>query len=103
MYKSELFNKPAVLALTKMDSKGSDKLLDNFYEEFERIQSDENITLCNFDEIIPISAKFSPKTVDILKHRLRHWLDEHHTMNTEFNIENLENSLQISHVQNNII
>ena len=103
MYKSELLSKPAVLALTKMDSKDSDKLLDKFYEEFEKMQSDENIALCNFDEIIPISAKFSPKSVDILKHRLRHWIDEHHTMNTEFNIEKLENSLQVSHVQNNFI
>ena len=77
-----------------MDSEGSEQLLENFHEELKKEQ-----ILCQFDEIIPISAKFSGKSVDILKYSLRHWLDEHHTQSTEGNIEKLEKSLQLSDVR----
>ena len=33
--------------------------------------------LIEFSEIVPISAKFSPKTVDYLKFRVRDVIDEH--------------------------
>ena len=79
-----------------MDSDGSEQLLENFHEELKR---EESTALCQFDEIIPISAKFSGKSVDILKYSLRHWLDEHHTQSTEGNIEKLEKSLQLSDVR----
>ena len=104
LYKSELLYKPALLALTKMDTKDSDKSLEKFYQELDSLKSDGTSTLCNFDEIIPISAKFSNKSVDVLKYRIRHWLDEHHSKVTEGNVDNLESSLQInSRVRNNNI
>ena len=99
LYKSELIHKPAVLALTKMDSVGSNKLLENFYEELETLKSDIDTTLCQFDEIVPISAKFSGKSVDLLKYSLRHWLDEHHSKSTEGNVKKLEESLQLCEVR----
>ena len=83
-----------------MDSEGSEQLLENFHAELKREQS---TVLCQFDEIIPISAKFSGKSVDILKYSLRHWLDEHHTISTEGNIEKLEKSLQLSDVRKSFL
>ena len=99
LYKSELVHKPAVLALTKMDSEGSQQLLERFHEEFELLESEDNHVLCKFDEIIPISAKFSGKSVEILKYSLRHRLDEHHSKLTEENIEKLEKQLQLPDVR----
>merc|ERR1712029_1064265 len=55
LYKSDLLFKPALLAVTKMDSTDSDK--------------------------------FSSKSVELLKQRIRHWLDEHHSKNTELNVD----------------
>ena len=104
LYKSELVDKPAILALTKMDSKHSDALHKKFTEELEKLREDSNTTtLCQFDEVIPISAKFSKKSVEILKHRLRHWLDVHHSKLTEPNLDKIERTLQLSRVGNTII
>ena len=104
LYKSELVDKPAILALTKMDSKHADALHDKFTEELNKLRDDSsNTTLCQFDEIIPISAKFSRKSVDILKHRLRYWLDVHHSKMTEPNLDKIERTLQLSKVGNNIM
>ena len=102
MYKSELINKPAVLAITKMDSSGSEALLKAFHSEFEELQDNEE-DLCLFDEIIPISAKFSNKSVLVLKHRLRHWMDEYHAKRTEGNISKLEANLELRKVENVVI
>ena len=99
LYKSELIHKPAVLALTKMDSEGSEQLLESFHEELKVLQNEDNTVLCKFDEIVPISAKFSGKSVDSLKYSLRQWLDEHHSKTTEGNIEKLEKHLQLSDVR----
>ena len=105
LYKSELINKPAILAITKMDSSGSEDLLKTFHSEFEELQNNEEILgdLCLFDEIIPISAKFSNKSVLVLKHRLRHWIDEHHAKRTEENISKLEANLKLTKVENVVI
>jgi len=81
LYKSELITKPAVLALTKMDSKGSDRLLKTFNEGLEELKAkadSEVYPLCIFDEVIPISAKHSRPTVEVVRDRVRHWLDLHH-------------------------
>jgi serine/threonine-protein kinase OSR1/STK39 len=101
LYKEELMNKPALCVVTKMDSKGSDRLYESFLEQMEKVQQragdepristsrlseesgevgDEeemiNINrLVHFDEIIPVSAKFSPKTVEVLKYKVRDWMD----------------------------
>ena len=95
--------KPALLAVTKMDSTDSDKLLDQFYEEFQEMENNSSISLCKFDEIIPISAKFSSKSVELLKQRIRHWLDEHHSKTTELNVDSLEQSLNLLKVSNNLL
>ena len=105
MYKSELISKPAVLAITKMDSSGAESLLQNFHSEFEELQNNKELVedLCLFDEIVPISAKFSNKSVLVLKHRLRHWMDEYHAKSTEGNISKLEDSLKLTKVENVVI
>jgi len=103
LYKSDLLFKPALLAVTKMDSTDSDKLLDQFYEEFQEMENNSSISLCKFDEIIPISAKFSSKSVELLKQRIRHWLDEHHSKTTELNVDSLEQSLNLLKVSNNLL
>ena len=85
-----------------MDSKGVDQLLQSFQKEFEELQNNEELSrdLCLFDEVIPISAKFSNKSVQILKHSLRHWMDENDALKTESNISKLEHSLEASKVEN---
>ena len=105
MYKSELISKPAVLAITKMDSSGAESLLQNFHAEFEELQNNKELVadLCVFDEIIPISAKFSNKSVLVLKHRLRHWMDEYHARRTEDNISKLDAELKLTKVENVVI
>ena len=82
-----------------MDSEGSDQLLEYFHKELEVLRNEKNTVLCKFDEIIPISAKFSGKSVDSLKYSLRQQLDEHHSKSTEGNIERLEKHLQLSDVR----
>ena len=105
LYKSELLSKPAVLAITKMDSSGSEQLLQTFQKEFEELQSNEELMkdLCLFDEVIPISAKFSNKSVQLLKHRLRYWMDEYHARRTESNISKLEHSIKLNKVENVVL
>jgi len=97
LYKSDLLSKPALLVITKMDSKKSEEKLELFKSEYKEILKNPNLStldkealpsdLYKFDEVIPISAKFSPKSVEVLKHRVRHWLDEYETRRTESNIE----------------
>jgi len=99
LYKEELLTKPAILVITKMDSKGSNKQFGVFQSEYEEAMKNivsSNLPqdclprqLCHFDEIISISAKFSPKSVSLLKHRLRYWMDVHDTSRTENNVEHL--------------
>ena len=105
LYKSELLSKPAVLVINKMDSVGSDQLLLTFHKEFEELKNDEGLVddLCVFDEVIPISAKFSNKSVQMLKYRLRHWIDEYNALATDSNISKLENSIELSKVENIVI
>ena len=105
LYKSDLLGKPAVLAITKMDSTGSDQLLRTFQKEFEELQNNEELSrdLCSFDEVIPISAKFSNKSVEILKHSLRHWMDEYDALRTESNISKLQHSIESSEVENIVL
>eukprot|EP00092_Neocalanus_flemingeri_P020322 GFUD01022013.1.p1 GENE.GFUD01022013.1~~GFUD01022013.1.p1 ORF type:complete len:380 (-),score=132.46 GFUD01022013.1:271-1410(-) len=109
LYKEELVTKPAVLVITKMDSKGSEEQFKTFKSEYEKVV--ENIQtsglpadslpdlLCQFDEIIPISAKFSPKSVEFLKHRLRHWMDVAETRKTEENVDQLSSKMAAEQLQ----
>ena len=88
-----------------MDSSGADSLLKTFHTEFEELQNNEELVddLCLFNEIIPISAKFSNKSVLVLKHRLRHWMDEYHAKRTEDNISKLEANLKLTKIENVVI
>jgi len=109
LYKEELLTKPAVLVITKMDSKGSKKHLEIFQSEYEQILkniSSSNLPtdslpnqLCHFDEIISISAKFSPKSVNLLKHRLRHWMDVHDTSRTQDNVDHLRQKVTTNNLK----
>jgi len=94
LYKREMLDKPALCVVTKMDSKGSDRLYETFLEQMGALSeenklltvscgeggSDDSSTIpinkcVHFDEIIPVSAKFSPKTVEVLKYKVRDWMD----------------------------
>ena len=105
LYKSELINKPAVLAISKMDSSGAEPLLQTFHKELEELLNNEELVedLCLFNEVIPISAKFSNKSVLVLKHRLRHWMDEYHAKRTEDNISKVEANIVLTKVENVVI
>ncbi|XP_030832741.1 GTP-binding protein 10-like [Strongylocentrotus purpuratus] len=93
LYKSELVEKPAILALNKLDMEGADELLQ---ETLEAIQNNtetshshpdmvEGTTEENgevrkpisFEDIIPISAK-DGEGLDRLKSRVREVIDEHY-------------------------
>ena len=50
--------------------------------------------MCHFDEIIPISAKFSPSTVSHLSDRLRHWTDVHEAERSEERVVQLGQELE---------
>ena len=109
LYKEELLTKPAVLVITKMDSKGSEEQFETFKSEYEEAVKNLQTSdlpseslpgqLCQFDEIIPISAKFSPKTVEYLKHRLRHWMDVQETHKTEDNVDQLMETVAAKHIK----
>ena len=109
LYKEELLTKPAVLVITKMDSKGSEEQFETFKSEYEEAVKNLQTSdlpseslpgqLCQFDEIIPISAKFSPKTVEYLKHRLRHWMDVQETHKTEDNVDQLMEKVAAMHIK----
>ena len=88
LYKSDLLDKPALVVITKMDSHGASDNLEALKAKLENIEeaardlyviNPEIVPekLIEFFEIVPISAKFSPKTVDYLKFRVRDVIDEH--------------------------
>ena len=88
LYKPDLLDKPALCVITKMDSKGAG---DNFealkanLENIEEVARDTSLIdpdlvpdkIIKFSDFVPVSAKFSPKTVEYLKFRVRHVIDEH--------------------------
>jgi len=94
LYKEELLDKPALCVLTKMDSTGAEKkyeLLKENLDNINEIIQDENIIdpefrpnrLINFSDFVPVSAKFSPKTVEYLKFRVRDVIDASERINNE--------------------
>merc|ERR1719481_325274 len=105
LFKEELVSKPAVLAITKMDSKGSDKMFVEFENDYKdavaNIQScglpSDSVPnkICYFDEIVPLSAKHSQKSVEHLKSRLRYWMDQAELKNTEDMIEELNQKVSL--------
>nr|XP_054754969.1 GTP-binding protein 10-like [Lytechinus pictus] len=88
LYKSELVEKPAILALNKVDVEGADKLLQETLElihdeslhnlpEKDTEENEEHRLPISFEDIIPISAK-QGEGLDRLKSRVREVIDEHY-------------------------
>ncbi|KAK6621844.1 hypothetical protein RUM44_001651 [Polyplax serrata] len=88
LYKSELLNKPAVLAINKMDLPGAPVAfqeylphLKNLSEYASRMPEElRPMYYLKFDEIVPISAKLYQPSVDKLKTVLRETIDKHFEM-----------------------
>ena len=104
LYKPDLLDKPAVCVISKMDSKGAEdnfKLFKQDWANIEEIVKDQSVIepdlvpdrLIRFADIVPISAKFSPKTVDFVKFRVRDVIDEY---------ENTRNAELVKSVQDNV-
>jgi len=88
LYKDELIKKPAICAITKMDTPGAEEkfeTLTHHLNDIDNVITDTNLVnpefvptdLIKFADIIPISAKFSPKTVQYLKQRVREVIDDY--------------------------
>jgi len=113
LYKEDLMEKPAVCVVTKMDTKGAKEKLAAFKEELEKVKLNRTSStlpkdlrpgrFINFDEIIPISAKFSPKSVTELKFKLRDCIDEYDSRRTEENLEMAEEKFSQFHKSSSII
>ena len=87
LYKPDLLTKPAMLALTKMDLPGSEerreeveKGLKEILEKGPRASGlpDDLLptSLCQINQTIAISAKFSQTSVGVGQKAMRHWVDE---------------------------
>jgi serine/threonine-protein kinase OSR1/STK39 len=117
LYKEDMLDKPALCVVTKMDSAGSDELYETFLEQMERLREGKDIAkfslplaednnteeedgfisvekCVRFDEIIPVSAKFSPKTVEVLKFKVRDWMDTYALNETKIFEEKIAATLQ---------
>ncbi|CAH0406729.1 unnamed protein product [Chilo suppressalis] len=85
LYDPELLEKPAILAVNKMDLEGAQEIYDKLVESYERI--DEIIhdipkelipdKIISFKDIIGISALNDTSSIEQLKTRLRKRLDEY--------------------------
>lgn len=79
--------KPALCLVNKMDTEGAEEKLEELKELLGK-GYDEGVTLMDedsrprrritFDEVIPMSAKFSLPSVMAVKDKVRDWLDRHH-------------------------
>lgn len=84
LYKDDLLDKPAICLINKMDTEGAkeklnivEKALESYSDAVQEM--DEELRpnkLVEFKEVIPMSAKFSQKTVSYVKKKLRYWLDD---------------------------
>ena len=106
LYKKDMLDKPAVLAITKMDMEGSEKKFDELKEQLSDIENvikDPNVInkefvpdrLINFANILPISAKFSPKTVEDLKYQVRDVIDDYESIQNESLLNELDKKVQL--------
>ncbi|KAK2183153.1 hypothetical protein NP493_322g01010 [Ridgeia piscesae] len=105
LYKEDLMNKPAVLALNKVDIEGSDEILEEILQKVNHLEDhlQEVHTdlwpkqLIKFDEVIAISAKRRIST-EKLKTRLRELLDVYADLDV-LRDETGAKSLEIVHSQ----
>jgi len=104
LYKKEMLDKPAICAITKMDSKGSEKKLNELKEalsDIKNVITDPNVInpefvperLMDFSDVVPISAKFSPKTVEYLKFQVRNTMDRYESRENEKLLQELETQI----------
>ena len=84
LYRDDLLDKPAICVISKMDSKNAGLNFEKLKSELENLEEimhdvvDEEFRperLIRFLDVIPVSAKFSPKTIEFLKYRVRNIID----------------------------
>lgn len=84
LYNPDLIKKPCLCLINKMDTNGAEEKYRELrakLKDYENaVESDVDPELrpekhLQFDEIIPISAKFNRGSVDLVKDRLREWVD----------------------------
>jgi len=102
LYKADLLDKPAICVLTKMDAKGADASFEQLSTHLRDLKQaaaslDPLVTpperFINFSEVVPVSAKFSPKTVEYLKFRVRNVMDDLAHAESEALLEELEDQV----------
>ena len=87
LYKPDLLTKPAMLALTKMDLPGAEERRKEVEEGWKEVLASgpgvsglpEDLlptTLCQINQTVAISAKFSKQSVQSARQAMRHWVDE---------------------------
>jgi len=114
LYKKEMLDKPAVCAITKMDMKGSEKKFDELKEQLSDIDNvikDPEIInqefvpdrLINFEGILPISAKFSPKTIECLKYEVRDVMDNNEIIQNKRLLQELEGNVELKLSQKSVL
>lgn len=85
-YNEDLLDKPAICVLSKMDSKGAEGVYEKLQHDLKNIEQlvqDSGFIdpdclpnrFINFVDIVPVSAKFSPKSIKELKYRVRDVID----------------------------
>eukprot|EP00088_Acartia_fossae_P049603 TRINITY_DN5477_c0_g1_i4.p1 TRINITY_DN5477_c0_g1~~TRINITY_DN5477_c0_g1_i4.p1 ORF type:complete len:390 (+),score=58.40 TRINITY_DN5477_c0_g1_i4:74-1243(+) len=105
LYKRELLDKPAVCVATKMDlpnAKQKFKLFKESLSDMENVIHDPTLVnpdfvpekLIKFTDVIPISAKHSPKSVTTLKEKVRDAIDEYEVRQKLALVEDLDQSVQ---------
>ena len=87
LYKPDLLTKPAMLALTKMDLPGAEERRKEVEQGWKEVLASgpgacglpEDLlpsTLCQINQTVAISAKFSKESVQSARQAMRHWVDE---------------------------
>ena len=106
LYKRELLDKPAVCVATKMDlpnAKEKFKLFKESLSDMENLVHDPSLVspefvperLIKFTDVVPISAKHSPKSVTTLKEKVRDAIDEYEARQKMALLEDLDQSVQL--------
>jgi len=86
LYKDDLLDKPAICVISKMDTNNAPKAFETLKQNLNNIEAlmqDEHVIspefvperLIRFSDVIPVSAKYSPKSIDHLKCRIRDIID----------------------------
>jgi len=105
LYNPDLLAKPAVCLVNKMDVDGSEDKLAELKDLLYKSKEDSEVGLhrleedqkpekrINFMDIVPMSAKYSQKTVTVVKDRLRTLLDESNDSSTQMAVSEMSMKL----------